>query len=177
MRQQSERRHCPVVIADPIAAAAREAEKDRAIFPLTLCDCRNAVALWTASQKTVAQTSHYDAKVTAFANCLTADNATAPKPNGDRMVATLRATKVVVDSDFGDQLVKSPKRFNDALATLPKPVKFAVWVAEGSNDFRGVVNSPKQRKQTLLCCQRPLTYSVGCANLSLGLLHCVSPHF
>jgi len=87
-----------------------------------------------------------------FANCLTADNATALKVNDDRMVATLRATKVVVDSDFGDQLVKSLERFNDALATLQKLVKFAVGITEGSDYFRGVVNSPKQRQKPLLRC-------------------------
>jgi len=116
-----------------------------------LCDCRDAVALRTASHKSVAQASHLDAKATMFANCLTADNATALKPNGDRMVATLRTTKVVGDNDFGDQLVKSLERFNDALATLIKPVKFAVVVAEGSDKLRGVVNSPKQRQKSLLC--------------------------
>jgi hypothetical protein len=92
------------------------------------------------------------------------------------MVATLRATKVAGNEDFGDKFVMSFERFNVAFAALIKAVKFAVGVAHRGNDLSALVNSPKQRKQTLLRCQRPLTYSVGCAKLFLGLLHCVSPH-
>ena len=97
------------------------------------------------------------------------DNPTALKVNGDREVFALRTTKVVGDNDFGDQLVKSLERFNDAPATLQKLVKFAVRITEGSDYFRGVVNSPKERQKPLLRSQRPLTYLVGCANLFSGL--------
>jgi hypothetical protein len=61
-------------------------------------------------------------------------------------MATLRATKVVGNEDFGDKFVKSFERFNDALAALIKSVKFAVGVAHRGNDLSALVNSPKQRK-------------------------------
>jgi len=69
------------------------------------------------------------------ANCLATNNPTALKPSGDRMVATMWTTKVMIDSDFGDKFVKSSKRFNDALASLKEVIKFAVLVAEGNDDL------------------------------------------
>jgi hypothetical protein len=59
-------------------------------------------------------------------------------------MATLRTTKVAGNEDFGDKFVKSFERFNDAFASLIKSVKFAVRVAEGSDDLSASVNSPKQ---------------------------------
>jgi hypothetical protein len=85
------------------------------------------------------------------ANCFATDNPTALEVNGDRLVATLRTTKVAGNENFGDKSAKSFERFNDALASLIKSVKFAVGVAEGSDDLSALVNSLKQRKQTLLC--------------------------
>jgi hypothetical protein len=149
--QQNERCHCPVVIGDPIAAVARESEKDRAIFTLALSDCRNAVALRTLGDDAVFEPCRFNAKATMVANCFATNNPTALKVNGDRMVATLRATKVAGNEDFGDKFVKSFERFNDTFASLIKSVKFAVGVAEGSDDLSASVNSLKQRKQTLLC--------------------------
>jgi hypothetical protein len=144
MWQQNERCHCPVVISDPIAAITRESEKDRAIFTLALSDCRNAVALRTLGDDAVFEPRCFNAKVTVFANCFAADNPTTLKVNGDRMVATLRATKVVGNEDFGDKFVKSFERFNDTFASLIEAVKFAVGVAEGSDNLSASVNSPKQ---------------------------------
>jgi hypothetical protein len=175
MWQQNERCHCPCVISDPIAAVARESKEDRAIFTATLGDCCNTVALRTLGDDAVFEPCRFNAKATVFANCFATDNPTALKVNDDRMVATLRATKVVGNEDFGDKFVKSLERFNDAFASLIEAVKFAVRVAEGSDDLSASVNSPKQRKQTLSCYQCSLTNSVGCANLFLG--HCGSTPF
>jgi hypothetical protein len=141
--QQNERCHCPVVIGDPIAAVARESEKDRAIFTLTLSDSRNAVALRALGDDAVFEPCCFNAKATMVANCFATDNPTALKVNGDRMVATLRATKVAGNEDFGNKFVKSLERFNDAFASLIEAVKFAVGVAEGSDDLSASVNSPK----------------------------------
>jgi hypothetical protein len=146
MWQQNERCHCPMVISDPIAAIARESKEDRAIFTLALSDSRNAVALRTLGDDAVFEPRCFNAKATMVASRFAADNPTALKVNGDRMVATLRATKVAGNEDFGDKFVKSFERFNDALASLIKSVKFAVGVAEGSDDLSALVNSPKQRK-------------------------------
>jgi hypothetical protein len=77
------------------------------------------------------------------ANCFTADNPTALKVNGDRMVATLRATKIAGNEGFGDKFVKSLERFNDAFASLIEAAKFAVGVAHRGNDLSTSVNSPK----------------------------------
>jgi hypothetical protein len=151
MWQQNERCHCPVVIGNPIAAVARESEKDRSIFTLALSDSRNAVTLRALGDDAVFEPCCFNAKVAVFANCFAADNPTALEVNGDRLMATLRATKVVGNEDFGDKFVKSLERFNDALASLIEAVKFTVGVAEGSDDLSASVNSPKQRKQTLLC--------------------------
>jgi hypothetical protein len=144
MWQQNERCHCPVVIGDPIAAVARESKEDRAIFTLALSDCRNAVALWALGDDAVAQPCHFNAKATVFANRFAANNPTALKPNGDRLMATLWTTKVAGNENFGDKFVKSLERFNDAFASLIEAVKFAVGVAEGSDDLSALVNSPKQ---------------------------------
>jgi hypothetical protein len=141
--QQSERCHCPVVISDPIAAVARESEEDRAIFTLALSDCRNAVALRTLGDDAVFEPCRFNAKATMVASRFAVDNPTALKPNGDRLMATLRTTKVVGNEDFGDKFVKSFERFNDALASLIKSVKFVVGVAEGSDDLSASVNSLK----------------------------------
>jgi hypothetical protein len=135
-----------MVIGDPIASVARESEKDRAIFTLALSDCRNAAASWTLGDDAVFEPRCFNAKATMVANCFTADNPTALKVNGDRLVATLWTTKVAGNEDFGDKFVKSFERFNDALAALIKSVKFAVGVAEGNDDLSASVNSPKQRK-------------------------------
>jgi len=132
-----------MVISDPIAAIARESKEDRAIFTLALSDDRNTIALWALANKAVAQPCHFNAKVAVFANCFATDNPTALKPNGDRMVATLRATKVVGNEGFCDKSVKSLERFNDAFASLIKSVKFAVGVAHRGNDLSASVNSPK----------------------------------
>jgi hypothetical protein len=140
-----------MVISDPIAAVARESKEDRAIFTLALSDCRNAVALWALGDDAVFEPRYFNAKATMVANCFATDNPTALKVNGDRMVATLRTTKVAGNEGFCDKSVKSFERFNDALASLIKSVKFAVGVAEGSDDLSASVNSLKQRKQTLLC--------------------------
>jgi hypothetical protein len=59
-------------------------------------------------------------------------------------MATLRTTKVAGNENFGDKSVKSFERFNDAFASLIKSIKFAVGVAEGSDDLSASVNSPKQ---------------------------------
>jgi hypothetical protein len=149
--QQNERCHCPVVIGDPIAAAARESEKDRAIFTLALSDCRNAVALRALGDDAVFEPRCFNAKATVFANCFATNNPTALKVNGDRLMATLWTTKVAGNEDFGDKFVKSFERFNDAFASLIEAVKFAVGVAHRGNDLSALVNSPKQRKQALLC--------------------------
>jgi hypothetical protein len=146
MWQQNERCHCPVVIGDPIAAIARESKEDRAIFTATLSDSRNAVALRTLGDDAVFEPRYFNAKATMVASRFSANNPTALKPNGDRLMATLRATKVVGNEGFCDKSVKSFERFNDALAALIKSVKFAVGVAEGSDDLSALVNSPKQRK-------------------------------
>jgi hypothetical protein len=143
MWQQNERCHCPVVIRDPIATVARESEKDRAIFTLTLSDCRNAVALRALADDAVFEPCCFNAKATMVANCFAADNPTALKVNGDRLMATLRATKVAGNEGFGDKSVKSFECFNDAFASLIEAVKFAVGVAEGSDDLSASVNSPK----------------------------------
>jgi hypothetical protein len=132
-----------MVIGDPIATVARESEKDRAIFTLALSDCRNAVALRAFADDAVFEPCRFNAKATVFANCFTTDNTTSLKVNGDRLMATLRATKVAGNEGFGDKFVKSFERFNDALASLIKSVKFAVGVAEGSDDLSALVNSPK----------------------------------
>jgi hypothetical protein len=157
-----------MVISDPIATVARESEKDRAIFTLALNDCRNAVALRTLGDDAVFEPCCFNAKATVFANCFAADNPTALKVNGDRLMATLRTTKVAGNENFGNKLVKSFERFNDAFASLIEAVKFTVGVAHRGNDLSASVNSPKQRKQTLSCYQCSLTNSVGCANLFLG---------
>jgi hypothetical protein len=143
MWQQNERCHCPVVIGDPIAAVARESKEDRAIFTLALSDSRNAAASWALGDDAVFEPRCFNAKATMVANCFATDNATALKANGDRMVATLRATKVVGNEGFCDKFVKSFERFNDALASLIEAVKFTVGVAEGSDDLSALVNSPK----------------------------------
>jgi hypothetical protein len=96
-----------IVISDPIAAVARESEKDRAIFTLALSDCRNAVALRALGDDAVFEPRCFNAKATVFASRFSADNPTALKVNGDRMVATLRATKVAGNEGFGDKFVKS----------------------------------------------------------------------
>jgi hypothetical protein len=144
VRQQNERCHCPVVIRDPIATVARESKEDRAIFTLALSDCRNAAASWTLGDDAVFEPRCFNAKATMVASRLATNDPTALKVNGDRMVATLRTTKVVGNEDFGDKFVKSLERFNDAFASLIKSVKFAVGVAEGSDDLSASVNSPKQ---------------------------------
>jgi hypothetical protein len=141
--QQNERCHCPVVIRNPRTAVARESKEDRAIFTLTLSDCRNAVALWALANKAVAQPCHFHAKATVFANCFATNDPTALKVNGDRLVAALWATKVVGNENFGGKSVKPFERFNDALASLIKSVKFAVLAAEGCDDLSTLVNSPK----------------------------------
>jgi hypothetical protein len=143
MWQQNERCHCPIVISDPIAAVARESKEDRAIFTLALSDCRNAVALRALGDDAVFEPRCFNAKATVFANCFATDNPTALKVNGDRMVATLRATKVAGNENFGDKSVKSFERFNDALASLIEAVKFTVGVAHRGNDLSALVNSPK----------------------------------
>jgi hypothetical protein len=144
VRQQNERCHCPVVIGDPIAAIARESKEDRAIFTATLGDCRNAVALRALGDDAVFEPCCFNAKATVFANCFATNNPTALKVNGDRLVATLRATEVVGNENFGDKFVKSFERFNDTFASLIKAVKFAVGVAEGSDNLSALVNSLKQ---------------------------------
>jgi len=143
VRQQNERCHCPVVIGDPIAAVARESKEDRAITTLALGDSRNAVALRTLGDDAVFEPCRFNAKATVFANCFATDNPTALKVNGDRMVATLRTTKVAGNEDFGDKFVKSLECFNDAFASLIEAVKFAVRVAHRGNDLSALVNSPK----------------------------------
>jgi hypothetical protein len=143
MWQQNERCHCPIVISDPIAAVARESKEDRAIFTLALSDCRNAVALRALGDDAVFEPRCFNAKATVFANCFATDNPTALKVNGDRMVATLRATKVAGNENFGDKSVKSFERFNDALASLIEAVKFTVGVAHRGNDLSALVNSLK----------------------------------
>jgi hypothetical protein len=143
MWQQNERCHCPKVISDPIASVARESKEDRAIFTLALSDCRNAVALRALGDDAVFEPCCFNAKATVVANCFAADNPTALKANGDRMVATLRATKVAGNEDFGDKFVKSFERFNDAFASLIEAVKFTVGVAHRGNDLSALVNSPK----------------------------------
>jgi hypothetical protein len=143
MWQQNERCHCPVVIRDPIATVARESEKDRAIFTLALSDCRNAVALRALGDDAVFEPCCFNAKATMVANCFATDNPTALKVNGDRLVATLRATKVAGNEGFGDKFVKSLERFNDAFASLVEAVKFTVGVAHRGNDLSALVNSPK----------------------------------
>jgi hypothetical protein len=152
MWQQNERSHCPMVIGDPIAAIASKSEKERAIFTLALSDCRNAVALRALADDAVFEPRCFNAKVAVFASRFATNDPTALKANGDRMVSTLRATKVAGNEGFCDKFVKSLERFNDAFASLIEAVKFAVRVAEGSDDLSASVNSPKQRKQPLLCC-------------------------
>jgi hypothetical protein len=83
VRQQNERCRCPVLIGNPIAAVARESEKDRSIFTLALSDDRNAVALRALGDDAVFEPCCFNAKVAVFANCFAADNATALKVNGD----------------------------------------------------------------------------------------------
>jgi hypothetical protein len=144
MWQQNERSHCPMVIGDPIAAIARESEKDRSIFTLALSDSRNAVTLRALGDDAVFEPRCFNAKATMVANCFATDNPTALKVNGDRLVATLRTTKVAGNEDFGDKFVKSFERFNDALASLIEAVKFAVGVAHRGNDLSASVNSLKQ---------------------------------
>jgi len=122
---------------------ARESKEDRAIFTLALSDCRNAAASWTLTDDAVFEPRCFNAKATVFASRFSADNPTALKVNGDRMVATLRTTKVAGNEDFGDKFVKSLERFNDALAALIEAVKFAVGVAHRGNDLSASVNSPK----------------------------------
>jgi len=133
-----------MVISDPIATVARESEKDRAIFTLALSDCCNAVALRTLGDDAVFEPCCFNAKATMVANCFATDNPTALKVNSDRLVATLRATKVVGNENFGDKFVKSLERFNDTFASLIEAVKFAVGVAKGSDDLSASVNSLKQ---------------------------------
>ena len=144
MWQQNERCHCPMVISDPIATVARESKEDRAIFSLALSDCRNAVALRALGDDAVFEPCCFNAKATVFANCFATNNPTALKVNGDRMVATLRTTKVVGNEGFCDKFVKSFERFNDALASLIEAVKFTVGVAHRGNDLSALVNSLKQ---------------------------------
>ena len=132
-----------MVISDPIASVARESEEDRAIFTATLGDCCNTVALWTLGDDAVFEPRYFNAKATMVANCFAADNPTALKVNGDRMVATLRTTKVAGNEGFGDKFVKSFERFNDTFASLIEAVKFAVGVAHRGNDLSTSVNSPK----------------------------------
>jgi hypothetical protein len=144
MWQQNERRHCPIVISDPIASVARESEKDQAIFTLALSDSRNAVASWALGDDAVFEPRCFNAKATMVANCFATDNPTALKVNGNRLMATLRATKVAENEDFGDKFVKSFERFNDTFAALIKSVKFAVRVAHRGNDLSALVNSLKQ---------------------------------
>jgi hypothetical protein len=132
-----------MVISDPIATVARESEKDRAIFTLALSDCRNAVALRTLGDDAVFEPCCFNAKATMVASRFSANNPTALKPNGDRLMATLRTTKVAGNEGFCDKSVKSLERFNDAFASLIEAVKFAVGVAEGSDDLSASVNSPK----------------------------------
>jgi hypothetical protein len=117
-----------------------------------LSDSRNAAASWALSDDAVFEPRCFNAKATMVANCFAANNPTALEMNGDRMVATLRATKIVGNEDFDDKFVKSFERFNDAFAALIKSVKFTVGVTHGGNDLSALVNSPKQRKQTLLRC-------------------------
>jgi hypothetical protein len=143
MWQQNERCHCPCVIGNPIAAITRESKEDRAIFTATLGDSRNAAALWALADDAVFEPCRFNAKATMVANCFAADNPTALKANGDRLMATLRATKAVGNEDFGDKFVKSFERFNDALAALIKSVKFAVGVTHRGNNLSALVNSPK----------------------------------
>jgi hypothetical protein len=133
-----------MVISDPIAAVARESEKDRAIFTLALSDCRNAVALRALGDDAVFEPCCFNAKATMVANCFATDYPTALEVNGDRMVATLRATKVVGNEGFCDKSVKSFERFNDTLASLIEAVKFTVLAAEGCDDLSASVNSLKQ---------------------------------
>jgi hypothetical protein len=143
MWQQNERCHCPIVISDPIAAVARESKEDRAIFTLALSDSRDAAASWALGDDAVFEPRCFNAKATMVANCFATDNPTALKVNGDRLVATLRATKVAGNEDFGNKFVKSLKRFNDTLASLIEAVKFTVGVAHRGNDLSALVNSPK----------------------------------
>jgi hypothetical protein len=143
VRQQNERCHCPVVIGDPITAVARESKEDRAIFTATLGDSRNAVALRTLSDDAVFEPCCFNAKATMVASRFATNDPTALKVNGNRMVATLRATKVVGNEGFGNKFVKSLERFNDAFASLIEAVKFAVGVAHRGNDLSALVNSPK----------------------------------
>jgi hypothetical protein len=135
-----------MVISDPIAAVARESKENRAIFTLALSDCRNAVALRTLGDDAVFEPRCFNAKVAVFANRFATDYPTALKVNGNRLMATLRATKVAGNEDFGDKFVKSFERFNDTFASLIKSVKFTVGVAHRGNDLSALVNSPKQRK-------------------------------
>jgi len=107
MWQQNERCHCPVVISAPIAAIARESKEDRAIFTLALNDSRNAVALRALGDDAVFEPCCFNAKTAVFASRFSADNPTALEVNGDRMVATLRTTKVAGNEGFGDKSVKS----------------------------------------------------------------------
>jgi hypothetical protein len=132
-----------MVISDPIATVARESEKDRAIFTLALSDCRNAVALRALGDDAVFEPCRFNAKATMVASRFATNDPTTLKVNGDRMVATLRTTKVAGNEDFGDKFVKSLERFNDAFASLKEVIKFAVLVAEGCDDLSALVNSPK----------------------------------
>jgi hypothetical protein len=133
-----------MVISDPIAAIARESKEDRAIFTATLSDSRNAAASWALSDDAVFEPCCFNAKATMVANCFAANDPTALKVNGDRLMATLRATKVAGNENFGDKFVKSFERFNDAFASLIEAVKFAVGVAHRGNDLSALVNSLKQ---------------------------------
>ena len=132
-----------MVISDPIAAVTRESKEDRAIFTATLSDCRNTVALRTLGDDAVFEPRCFNAKATVFASRFATNDPTAPKVNGDRLMATLRATKVVGNEDFGDKFVKSFERFNDAFASLIEAVKFTVGVAHRGNDLSTSVNSLK----------------------------------
>jgi len=143
MWQQNERCHCPIVISDPIAAVARESKEDRAIFTLALSDSRDAAASWALGDDAVFEPRCFNAKATMVANCFATNNPTTLKVNGNRMVATLRATKVAGNENFGDKSVKSFERFNDAFASLIEAVKFTVGVAHRGNDLSALVNSPK----------------------------------
>jgi hypothetical protein len=143
MWQQNKRSHCPLVISDPITAVARESKEDRAIFSLALSDNRDAAASWALGDDAVFEPCRFNAKATIVANCFAADNPTTLKVKGDRLVATLRATKVAGNENFGDKFVKSFERFNDALASLIGAVKFTVGVAHRGNDFSTSVNSLK----------------------------------
>jgi hypothetical protein len=109
-----------------------------------LGDCRNAVALRALADDAVFEPRCFNAKATMVASRFSADNPTTLKVNGDRLMATLRTTKVAGNEDFGDKFVKSFERFNDAFASLIKSVKFAVGVAHRGNDLSALVNSLKQ---------------------------------